>query len=200
MSGRDGSTRIALVRHGETEWNRRRLLQGATDIPLNDTGRSQARQTGAVLAAESWTALVSSPLVRARETAEIIGAALGLAPCRTDPDLIERSYGAAEGLTREHAHREWPHGPAPGTEEISAAVLRGRRALRTLVEDLPGASIVAVTHGALVRGLLESLLGEPVPRIPNGAISVVRHTAGDWTVESVGTGPPTRPAVGSPCR
>ena len=92
-------TTLTLIRHGQTDWNLQRLLQGRTDIPLNDTGREQARAVGRELAASGrhWDALVSSPLQRARETARIIGAQLGLAPAGTYADLAERSFGDAEG-------------------------------------------------------------------------------------------------------
>ncbi|MEZ5187956.1 MAG: histidine phosphatase family protein [Microbacterium sp.] len=97
-------TTLLLVRHGETDWNAARRIQGSTDIPLNDTGREQARETAAALAARfagQAPVVASSDLSRARETAEIIAEALGVAGPRLYPQLRERSYGVAEGMTIE---------------------------------------------------------------------------------------------------
>jgi uncharacterized phosphatase len=91
-------TTFALVRHGQTDWNAQRRLQGSTDIPLNDVGRGQARDAVAVLSGYEWDAIVSSPLSRAAETADLIAAGLGLQVARRVSDLAERSFGPAEGL------------------------------------------------------------------------------------------------------
>ena len=82
-------TRLLLVRHGETDWNADGRLQGQTDRPLSDFGRKQARGLADELAAEGFEAIYSSDLARARETAEIIGARLGL-PVELDSDLREK--------------------------------------------------------------------------------------------------------------
>ena len=93
-------TLIYLVRHGETDWNLARRIQGSTDIPLNDTGRLQAERTGRLLARRSWDGIASSPLSRAFETGTIIADAVGIDPSRIDllDSLAERRYGEAEGL------------------------------------------------------------------------------------------------------
>ena len=91
-------TTFALIRHGQTDWNAQRRLQGSTDIPLNDVGRAQARDAVAVLSAYEWDAIASSPLSRAAETADLIAAGLGLSDVRRVPELTERSFGPAEGL------------------------------------------------------------------------------------------------------
>jgi uncharacterized phosphatase len=88
---------LALVRHGETDWNSAGRLQGRTDIPLNELGRKQANDAGASLSAQDWDLLVSSPLRRAVETAEIIGSHVGLNLSLTVPELIERDFRGAEG-------------------------------------------------------------------------------------------------------
>ena len=90
-------TRFFLVRHGETEWNRERRIQGVSDIPLNDTGRAQAAALGDILVGHNFDLIVSSPLSRADETARIIAQRLGMPAPITVPDLIERNYGEAEG-------------------------------------------------------------------------------------------------------
>ena len=90
--------RLVLVRHGETDWNWERRLQGHTDNPLNTAGRAQARKAGRLLAADHWDVVVSSPLLRAEQTADHIADAVGLQPAGTVPELIERDYGSAEGM------------------------------------------------------------------------------------------------------
>ena len=89
MEGVNTPGRIALIRHGQTDWNLEERLQGATDVPLNDTGRHEARAVARRLhaGASRWDVLVSSPLSRAVETAQIIGGVLGLELSETCPGL-----------------------------------------------------------------------------------------------------------------
>ncbi len=176
-------TDLILLRHGETDWNRERRIQGLSDIPLNGTGRAQAREAGAHLRVELAGAgpviMVSSDLSRAIETAEIIAEELGLSGPRRYSGLRERGYGEAEGALVDEvpilfgsAERDL----IPGAE--TSVDLRAR-ALRTLDEiaadvarELPGASVVAVAHGALiaevVRHASDGELPLPGARIPNG--------------------------------
>ena len=106
------NTTLTLIRHGQTDWNKANLMQGITDIPLNDTGREQARTTGKKLAdmGLEFTVLVSSPLSRAHETAQLVGEHFDLQVHKTYPELVERAYGAGEGL--EHSR---PRTPRPRT-------------------------------------------------------------------------------------
>ena len=89
-------TTLLLVRHGETDWNADGRLQGHTDRPLSDFGRRQARQLADELEGEQFDAIYASDLARARETAEIVGARLGL-PVVLDPDLREKDWGTGRG-------------------------------------------------------------------------------------------------------
>jgi len=178
------TTRLALVRHGRTDWNRRGLLQGHTDTPLDDVGRAQARDAARMLGADAWDTVVTSPLSRAIDTGRIIAAHLGNGIARTYSDLIERSYGAAEGLTRADAEQRWPDCDFPDLEPLEAVSARGRRALDAIVEMHPGCRIVVITHGALIRAVLGDLCGIAVPRIVNGAVSEIEW-AGVWRIRSV---------------
>ena len=96
-----------VLRHGQTDWNVGLRLQGSTDIPLNDTGRNQARRAAEVLSDQGLTRIIASPLSRALETATIVGERLGLTPV-IDDRLIERNFGLFEGMTIDevHQHRE----------------------------------------------------------------------------------------------
>ena len=89
---------LLLIRHGETDWNASGRLQGHTDRPLNDYGRRQARELADRLSDDAIAAIYASDLSRAKETAEIVGARLGL-PVVVDADLRERNWGSWEGLT-----------------------------------------------------------------------------------------------------
>ena len=96
-----------VLRHGQTDWNVQMRLQGSTDIPLNETGRAQAHVAAKILAGEGVTQIIASPLSRALETAQIVGAAAGIEPV-IDNRLIERNFGQFEGMTIDevHQHRE----------------------------------------------------------------------------------------------
>lgn len=90
-------TVIAWVRHGETEWNRLRKIQGQTDIPLNETGKQQAALAADRLVHETWDGIYASDLARARQTAEIISDRLGVKILGLDARLRERGFGSLEG-------------------------------------------------------------------------------------------------------
>src|SRR5690606_22604597 len=182
-----GST-LALVRHGRTEWNRLGLSQGRSDIPLDEVGQEQARAVAAMLADEEWDTVITSTAARAVGTGRIIAAHLGVSTATPVPALVERSYGAAEGLSRAHAEARWPDGPYPGLAALAAVAARGRRALDSIAAAHPSCRIVVVAHGALIRAVLADLSGAPVPRILNGAVSEIEWSHG-WAVRSVNRTP-----------
>ena len=146
---------IVLVRHGETDWNLERRWQGHADPELNDTGRAQAEAVARSLAAKPFDALYSSDLVRARETAEIIGRELGL-PIRLDARMREVDVGEWSGLTMPEIEQRYPEGlrrrREGGTgwehgESYSAMGDRVVAALRAIAEAHPGGRVLVVTHG-----------------------------------------------------
>jgi broad specificity phosphatase PhoE len=170
------TTELYLVRHGETDWNRQRRIQGLTDIPLNDTGRAQARATGELLARRRWDGVFASPLSRAFETASIIAAELGLPdPERVDA-LVERNYGEAEGLDFREIERRYPdRNGVPGQESRDDVVGRVVPALRSLAAAHPDQSLVVVSHGGAIRAVLTAV--EPSAShgmITNGSVHSFR--------------------------
>lgn len=173
-------TVFALVRHGETDWNRERRIQGSTDIPLNDIGREQARATGALLASRRWTALVASPLSRAAETARLIGEYVGLSEPELETRLVERDYGAAEGLTGAEIDALYPEGAdVPGREPREAVAVRAVNALHDLAARHPGEAVIVVAHGGVIRSVLESVApGRHRGMITNGSVHSFRHADG----------------------
>ncbi|PLC11069.1 phosphoglycerate mutase [Kocuria flava] len=161
--------RIVLIRHGQTDWNLAERLQGAVDVPLNDTGRHQAREAGRLLREQAlpWDVLVSSPLGRAVETARLIGEALGLEPAGTYPELTERGFGRHEGTSYAGlgpAEREALMGAG---EPAGAVARRGLAALHRIRREHPGRHVLVVAHGSLIRLTLSHLHGRAHPRIGN---------------------------------
>jgi uncharacterized phosphatase len=175
-------TRIALVRHGQTDWNRTRRIQGASDIPLNDVGRRQARDAGDALADGGWSAVYTSPLSRAAETASILAARLGLPEPAAVPGLAERGYGLAEGLTGAEVRERFRGAPVPGREPVESVLARALEELDGLAERHPDDAIVVVTHGgvigALVRWLTDEQLPVPGSLILNGSAHMFEHRDG----------------------
>lgn len=178
-------TTFALVRHGQTDWNAERRLQGATDIPLNDVGRGQARDAVAILAPYEWDAIVSSPLSRAAETADLIAEGLGLTVSRRVPELTERSFGPAEGMQAgpELEALRVPGG-FKGAESEDEAADRGLAALEALAEEYRGQRVLVVTHGTLLRVSLSRAIGQTLASVDNAALNLAHHHAVDgWKLE-----------------
>jgi probable phosphoglycerate mutase len=168
-------TRLSLVRHGQTDWNLSRRIQGSSDIPLNETGREQARATGKALSRRRWDAIYASPLSRAEETARIIAAEAGLDEPQLISDVAERRYGDAEGLTGEEILARFPEGVAvPGRESRDQVVARALPALIELAEAHPGESLIVVSHGGVIGTLVRHVTDRALPRpgevIPNGSV------------------------------
>ncbi|MFE4195567.1 histidine phosphatase family protein [Paenarthrobacter sp. NPDC056912] len=178
-------TTFALVRHGQTDWNAERRLQGATDIPLNDVGRGQARDAVAFLSDHQWDAVVSSPLGRAAETAEIIADGLGLTVSRLVPELTERSFGPAEGLQAgpELEALRIPGG-FRGAESDDDAASRGLAALEGLAEEFAGKRVLVVAHGTLIRLTLNRAIGRTLDSVQNAVLNLAHFDAADgWQLE-----------------
>ncbi|MGO2745164.1 histidine phosphatase family protein [Microbacterium sp.] len=165
-------TLITLVRHGQTDWNVARRIQGSTDIPLNDTGRSDALAAAELLSDSTHHVIYASPLVRAHETARIIASRLDLAAPETAHDLREREFGEGEGLlVEEYLERftNW-HGAPSGAESLETVRDRALAALDVIARDsrrrsAPVAeSVIVVTHGGVIRSLLNHATGGTLPR------------------------------------
>lgn len=177
--------RLGFIRHGQTNWNAEGRLQGSSDIPLNDVGRQQARDAVAVLGAGTWDAIVSSPLPRARETAEIIAAGLGIELGRSYDELIERDYGQAEGMKDAEWEKLWPNKDGGGIETLDSVVARGRTAIERIAADFPGQNVAVVCHGTIIRYTLSALAGNTFDSILNGSVSLLDNDEGSWKVRSV---------------
>ncbi|GEB45784.1 MULTISPECIES: histidine phosphatase family protein [Microbacterium] len=184
-------TILTLVRHGETAWNYEGRIQGSTDIPLNDTGRVQARGIAETLAAEYAgrdVIVVSSDLGRAAETADIIAAALGTTVSRRLPGLQERSYGDAEGMdapTFYETYGPWHAADVPGAETWPVVRERALAAIAEAVASAPvGVDVIAVAHGALIREVIMFATDGEFPRegerLPNCSATTFRLEGDRW--------------------
>ena len=180
-------TRIIAVRHGETAWNVDTRIQGHLDIPLNETGRWQARQVGQALAEEPIHAVYSSDLSRAWDTAQEIARAAGLEAV-AHSGLRERGFGQFEGRTFREIESLWPdHAtqwrqrvphwvPPEGGESLLALRERIERTVHELAARHAGEQVVVVAHGGVLDALYRLATGQAVdtPRtwqLPNAAIN-----------------------------
>jgi probable phosphoglycerate mutase len=164
-------TSLFLVRHGETDWNAQRRIQGSTDIPLNAMGRSQARTTGKLLARRSWDGIFSSPLSRALETAKIIADELRMPAPSVIEEIVERNYGEAEGLNWDEVEAQFPGDtPVPGRETHEQVANRVVPALIRLAVAHPGQALIVVSHGGVIRSVLNSVSDHRHGSITNGSI------------------------------
>lgn len=162
-------TRLLLLRHGQTELSVQRRYSGRGNPALTALGREQAVRAAKMLAGKGdISAIVTSPLGRARETAEAAGQALGI-PVRVMEGLIETDFGDWEGLTFQEArerdpelHARWlgdPSLPAPGGESFDQVRERIEAVRRDLVTLYPGANVLVVSHVTPIKTLLQLALG-----------------------------------------
>lgn len=174
-------TLITLVRHGQTDWNLDRRIQGSTDIPLNEKGRADAHRAAAHLGASAHDAIYTSPLLRARETAEIIAAELGLELTGIVADVREREFGDGEGMLVDDyiaKYGDW-HAEVPGAESLHEVGARAISALDAIAREsrrrsTPRAeSVLVVAHGGVIRAIIDQVSGGTLPRdgevIANGS-------------------------------
>lgn len=167
--------KLYIVRHGETPWNKERKLQGQVDIPLNEFGRTLARKTAKGLSAISFDVCYSSPLARARETAELILDGRHT-PIIEDKRIIEMSFGSYEGKCCSKSGWELPEefhrffdGPErytapPGGEDFAEVKRRTGEFLQEICqkEEYQDCNILITTHGAALAGLLNNIKDKPI--------------------------------------
>lgn len=164
-------TALVLIRHGLTDWNLVGRLQGRTDIPLNETGREQARRVGRELAGQGFSLVLASPLGRAQETAALIAEELNIDTGRPVPELIERGFGPLEGRIMAEVSDEESAALRDQLEPIAHILNRAIPALLNLCEEHAGKKVAVVSHGATMRVILDALAGTKLPRgVENGEI------------------------------
>jgi broad specificity phosphatase PhoE len=194
-------TRVILVRHGQTEWNRVERFRGRADVPLNAAGLAQAEATGRRLAAGVPPAAVySSPLARAVKTAEAIAGHFALA-VQIHAGLADIDYGQWQGLTPDEARARWPEiinawydaphtARIPGGETLDGLRARAMAAVNELAARHAGQSIVLVGHTVVNRVILLGVLGLGNDRFwrlrqDTCAVNVFEAEDGEFTLVSL---------------
>ena len=164
----DGLNPVAFwyLRHGETDWNAQNLSQGNVDIPLNETGLAQARSASLLLRNRGIETIISSPLSRAKDTADIAAAELGL-PVTIDEGLREVAFGVQEGKPMAEWFQPWVDGllTPEGAESFPALTTRTVAAINRCTARPP--VVLVVAHGALFRALRGAMGHEPNVRARN---------------------------------
>ncbi|WP_313814643.1 histidine phosphatase family protein [Glutamicibacter sp.] len=164
-------TALALVRHGQTDWNLVGRLQGRTDIELNETGRNQARRLGRYLRGKEWDLILASPLGRAQETAALIAEQAGMSTGPAVPELIERGFGSLEGRIMSEVSDEEAALVNHELETHPAILDRALPALLELAQQYAGQRVMIVSHGATMRTVRDALAGERLQKsVENGEI------------------------------
>lgn len=151
--------KICLVRHGETDWNLAGKFQGREDIPLNETGIQQIQQAVAYFKKSHWDEIISSPLARAKQSAQIIRREVGLPQVHEDADLMERDLGKISGMTQQEMEKSFPNGSYEGMEPQEKLRSRASGALLKWIEKFDKKDIIVLTHGAVINAILTDLSG-----------------------------------------
>ena len=189
-------TIFTIVRHGQTDANAQGVLQGQTDTPLGETGRAQARAAAQRLKHEKFDLFYSSDLSRALETAQIIGKTIGMDPVPL-PELREWRLGDLEGrphtelrvrypdIIRSFHHDRVDDIPVPGGESRNEFFTRITSCLCRLRDQHPGARILLVSHGGVLRAIYRQIAGvigegRLVPGMTNAGISRFCSREGSW--------------------
>ncbi len=155
-----------FLRHGETDWNARNLSQGNVDIPLNPTGLAQARSAAELLRNRGIDSIVTSPLSRARVTAEIAAERLGL-PVTIEDGLREVAFGVQEGQPMTEWFTSWIAGEWTPEGAESFAQLRARAVAAVNRATAYPPAVLIVAHGALFRALRSAMGLQPNVRTRN---------------------------------
>jgi len=186
-------TRVVLIRHGQTEWNKSGRYQGQSNVPLSERGKLQAKILAERFPLPSVDVIYTSDLCRARETAEEVGRHFNV-PVHPDSHFRELSFGDWEGLTYDQIVAEWPDAietffkrpdelQIPHGETFQQVQSRALGRLEELLKEHEGKTIVITAHGAVLRSVIAGVLHMPLRyvwtiRQFNTAVSILRFDPG----------------------
>ncbi|MBI4569800.1 MAG: histidine phosphatase family protein [Planctomycetes bacterium] len=187
---------LVCLRHGETDFNRRSVVQGQLDVPLNENGRRQVQRAAARFTGQRFEAVYASDLLRARESAAIIAGALGLEP-RAWAELREQHLGEWQGRPWPEVRELWREGVSasgdlandqfrpPGGETYAEMFARVFAAFTRIADAHPKGAALVVTHGGVKKVMVYHTLGLAFsqPRrfdATNGGVSIFHREGGQW--------------------
>lgn len=193
----NGSAQICVARHGETDWNVAGILQGWLDVAINEQGRAQAHELAAALKGAGFARIYSSPLSRARETAEIISCALQLAPPACHDGLKERNFGAIQGIPKAELAELNPvllqqilkRNPACCFEQGESMDVFASRVLDAILSIAAchsGERVLVITHGWVM-----DVITRHIKKLPPSAMLNLKRKNGEFlwldvTEQSIG--------------
>jgi len=181
-------TYVCLVRHGETEWNVQRRIQGTTETELTLKGYNQAYEIALFLKKKQWDHIITSPLKRAVQTAEIIAEELKISDIKVWPEFQEREYGQATGmyldeytkcLENQLEIKDWENDALLGNR-----VLKG---LEKILQLYSKKRIIVISHGVPIMGIMEYIMKKPFKEdifyLKNGSVSSIYYESQKWNIE-----------------
>jgi uncharacterized phosphatase len=184
-------TKLCLIRHGETNWNKEGKLQGREDIVLNTYGEKQALYSGQYFKQMNWNVLISSPLKRALKTAEIIKDHLNFDEIVVMEEFIERDYGEISGLTKEEGTMKYPNGIVPSQESREQLTFRSMKGIGKVRDSFINQNVIIVTHGGVINSILSKLsngkIGSGKTILKNACISQISYQNESWEIDSYNT-------------
>ncbi len=177
-----------MIRHGETDWNRAGKLQGREDIALNENGIRQAVRCGQAFKGRKIRAVITSPLIRAKRTAEIIAENIGLDQVIVDDGLIERDFGAIAGVTYDKRKYFDTFGMEEGIEPWEELHQRLIGCITRLAKEYYDEDIIMVSHGAAINSVVSILtageMGSGKTRLKNTCISILHYNMQQLQLDS----------------
>jgi probable phosphoglycerate mutase len=176
---------LCITRHGETDWNQQGILQGWTDVTLNELGRRQARDMAAEFGGAGFSALWSSPLLRALETAEIIAPLIRLPSPQVHQGLKERNFGVFQGIPKSELAelnpvelqlilKRNPDGHFEGGETMDEFAERVLGAIADIGARHHGRKVLVITHGWVMDVVTRHIMG-----LPRSAILAMKRKNGE---------------------
>ncbi|SDN10518.1 histidine phosphatase family protein [Sediminibacillus halophilus] len=178
---------ICLVRHGETDWNLQGRLQGETNIPLNETGIQQAKECRDYFKDMHMDRIITTPLVRAQKTAEIINENWQK-PIEIMDAFKERSFGEAEGMPMEERNKRYPHRNYPGQEPFDAFRERVMQGVEEVSKKYFEEELLLVAHGGVINVILSTIsngeIGTGKTKLINACISNIELLKEGWKVHN----------------
>lgn len=178
-------TEICLVRHGQTDWNFNNIIQGREDIPLNEIGKQQAKDSAVFLSNEKWDKIITSPLKRAKETAEAIAEFTKVDEIIEDERFLEREFGVASGKQISEYGEKIYCNDVEGIETNELLISRAFNALKEIAENHSEKRIVIVAHSHTIKAILHAINPEKVTfrtSLKNACANYIEYKNSKWNI------------------